>query len=349
MLILRKKKQITERMKTIKIDFKNFFEGFNKENNYFTDTLRETYDVIISNEPDFMFCSVYAPAKNVRDVSSKGDFIRKISPRLYVLLRKLYIKLYCKQEEIVQPEGDFIKILYASERVIPDMSKFDYAFSTHKDEIIGNKNHTRIPFHIVCNYPLHKYCELPYDRKIDFEKIKKEKTKFCNFLYSQDVNDRNDFFKQLSKYKKIDSPGRCMNNMEQVSNDDPRSSRVSKDWVKTKLDFLKQYKFTIAFENEMNDGWTTEKLTHPLLANSIPIYVGNKKVHEDFNTKSFINYNDFKDVDKFIKYIKKVDSNDILWRYHLEQPFFNTEEQHYFASHKRIKDKLNEIIENHIK
>jgi len=335
--------------KTIKINFSNFFEGFNKEHNYFIDTLRETYNVVISNEPEFMFCSVYAPAKKVRDVSSKGDFVRKISPRLYIMLRTLYVKFYCKQEEINVPKGNFVKILYASERVFPKMDKYDYAFSTYPEELVNHPNYFRIPFHTICNYPLHDEVDLSLERKIDFEKIKKEKTKFCNFLYSQEINQRNDFFKQLSKYKQVDAPGRCMNNMKQISNDSPRSSRVSKDWVKTKLEFLKQYKFTIAFENEIKDGWTTEKLTHPLFVNSIPIYFGNKKVDEDFNTKSFINYNDFKDMNEFIEYIKKVDTEDILWRYHLEQQFFNTKEQFYFNSHKRIKDKLNMIIEINIK
>ena len=334
---------------TIKINFQNFFENFDKENNYFTDTLRESYNVIISDEPQIMFCSVYAPAKKVRDVSSKGDFIRKISPRLYILLRNLYIKLYCKQEEIKIPKGNFITILYSSERVVPDMDEYHYALSTYAEDTINHPNHFRIPFHTICNYPLHKELTLPYKRVIDFEKIKKEKTKFCNFIYSQEINSRNEFFKLLDKYKHIDSPGRCMNNMGPISNDSPRASRVSNDWVETKLNFLKPYKFTIAYENVTEDYWTTEKLTHPLFVFSIPIYIGNKKVSEDFNTKSFINYNDFKDMNDFINYIKKVDSDDNLWKYHLEQPVFNTKEQQYFDSHKRIKDKLNKIIEENIK
>ena len=139
-----------------------------------------------------------------------------------------------------------------------------------------------------------------------------------------------------------------MNNMGPISNDNPRSSRVSKDWVKTKMDFLKQYKFTIAFENEMQDGWTTEKLTHPLFVNSIPIYIGNKKVGRDFNTKSFINYHDFKCMKDFIEYIKKVDNDENLWRFHLEQPIFDSKEQFYFSTHERIKNKLYAIIEQYL-
>lgn len=337
-------------METIKIDFQDFWEGFDKEKNYFIDTLRETYDVVISNKPDFMFYSVFPDVKKIKiDVSSKGDFIRKVSPKLYVFMKGIYSSIANRKMEINHPQGNFVKIFFDTEGVIPDMTKCDYAFSTYPKEIVNHKNYLRIPLHIICDYPIHNQIRIPFERNINFEQIKKEKTKFCNFIYSQDINKRNDFFKELSKYKSIDAPGRCMNNMEAISNEDPRSSRVSNDWVKTKLEFLKPYKFTIAFENVVRDGWTTEKLTHPFLVNSIPIYVGNEKVGKDFNTKSFINYHDFDSMKEFIEHIKKVDTNDDLWRKYLEQPIFKTKEQYDFDSHERIKNKLNEIIEKHIR
>jgi len=190
---------------------------------------------------------------------------------------------------------------------------------------------------------------LPYNRKINFKKIKKEKNKFCIFLYSQDINSRNNFYKLLNKYKKIDAPGRCMNNMPPISNKSPRESRVSKNWVKTKLDFIKNYKFTIAFENDIKNGWVTEKLTHPLLVNSIPIYIGTENVKKDFNTKCFINYADFKNTKEFIKHIIEVDNNDELYKKYLDQPIFNNKKQHYFSTKKRFEKKLYKIIDKNEK
>ena len=57
---------------------------------------------------------------------------------------------------------------------------------------------------------------------------------------------------------------------------------------KAKLNFMKMFKFNIAFENEISDGYVTEKLLHSLVAASIPIYWGTNKVKEDFNENSFI-------------------------------------------------------------
>jgi len=68
-----------------------------------------------------------------------------------------------------------------------------------------------------------------------------------------------------------------MTNSPPIKSDSPKKSRISLNWVQEKIDYLKPYKFTMAFENVSLSGWTTEKLTHPMLVNSIPIYFGDKK------------------------------------------------------------------------
>jgi alpha(1,3/1,4) fucosyltransferase len=337
--------------KKIKINFMNFWEGFNPENNFFTNLLRRNYEVVIEDNPDYLFYSVYnESSKNPKNLSKKGDFIRKISPEMYILIRKIYSKIkniFFNEKKIVHPKGNFIKIFYGAEKVKPEMSKCDFAFSVYFEEEINHPNYTRIPTHLLINFLLEDK-EMPsLKRKIDFNKVKKEKINFCNFIYHQDVYSRNKFFKRLSKYKKIDSPGRCMNNMPPIGkHENAKKSRISINWAKEKLDFLKDYKFTIAFENEVLDGYTTEKLVHPLLVNSIPIYIGNKKVGRDFNKKCFIHHNDFKNMDDLIKYIIMVDNHDDLYKKYLEQPIFRNKEQYYFNSRERIIKKLNEIIES---
>ena len=46
-----------------------------------------------------------------------------------------------------------------------------------------------------------------------------------------------------------------------------------------KLDFLRDYKFTLAVENNIWPGYTTEKLVDPMFAGSIPIYVGDPQAN----------------------------------------------------------------------
>ena len=119
---------------------------------------------------------------------------------------------------------------------------------------------------------------------------------------------------------------------------------MSQNWVLDKLDFLNKYKFTIAFENFSKSGWITEKLTHPMLVNSIPIYFGHKDVNKEFNTKSFLNYNDFNNMEEFIDYIKKVDNDDRFYEKMLREPWYKDNKLPKDFDNKRLLKRFKEIF-----
>ena len=311
--------------KTIKINFKYFGALFNPEDNFFTDILKKIYNVEINDNPDYVFYSVYPEVRGeTKDLSKKGDFVKKISPKLYILLRKLYSKfnLLFVQDKPQVPKGNFVKIFFGAEHIKPNMKECDWAFSSYFEEDINNSRYMRIPVYMISDYKLKDFGAPPFNKKINFTKLKKEKIKFCNFIYSQEIPKRNELFKLINNYKKVDSPGRCMNNMPPISRNTPKESRFSVNWVEEKLNFLKPYKFTISFENSMNSGYTSEKLTQPMLVNSIPIYIGHKDVSKEFNTKSFINYNDFSSMKEFIDFIIKVDKDDRLYEKMLKESWY---------------------------
>ena len=76
-------------MKKITIDFVDFWSGFNKENNFIYNTLKKKYDIEISKNPEYVFCSLFG---------------------------KEHIK-YNKA----------IKILLIGENISPDFNLYDYA------------------------------------------------------------------------------------------------------------------------------------------------------------------------------------------------------------------------------
>jgi len=133
--------------------------------------------------------------------------------------------------------------------------------------------------------------------------------------------------------------------MPSISDENARASRRSEKWVLTKLKFLKKYKFTIAYENFSAPGWFTEKLTHPMLVNSIPIYIGHESVKKDFNTKSFINFHDFKNMEKFIDYIIKVDNDDKLYEKILREPWYKNGKTPKDFDNKLFLKRLKKIFE----
>jgi len=191
------------------------------------------------------------------------------------------------------------RIFFGFENVRADWNICDYVVDS---DYTDHPRHKRRP--LWAGF-VKKELTLPKDVK-QFEK----KKKFCCMLVSNpNAKERIDFFHKLSEYKKVDSAGRFLNNVGHS--------------VENKKDFIKDYKFVISFENSCYPGYTTEKLIEPMLVNSIPIYWGNPSVGEDFNTKSFVNINDFKSFDEAIQYIIELDNDDQKYLELAAQPWFN--------------------------
>jgi hypothetical protein len=166
------------------------------------------------------------------------------------------------------------------------------------------------------NNPRHK--RYPLWARYDVKKLTipkdlenfKSKQKFCCMVVSNpNAKERIEFFHKLSQYKQVDSGGRYLNNIGGP--------------VPNKPEFIKDYKFVISFENSSYPGYATEKIVQPMLVNSIPIYWGDPTVGRDFNTKSFININDFASVEEAIEYIIELDKNEEKYLELASQPWLH--------------------------
>jgi len=107
-----------------------------------------------------------------------------------------------------------------------------------------------------------------------------------------------------------------------------------------KIEFLKRYKFNIAFENASLPGYTTEKLVEAMAARCLPIYWGNPLIHREFNPKSFLNYLDFPHEDALIARIVALDESDALYRQHLAETYFPHNRPNEFFNLDRVLDIL---------
>ncbi len=134
------------------------------------------------------------------------------------------------------------------------------------------------------------------------------RAKFCNFIYSNSVSLRNEMFYRLNQEQRVDSYGKVLNNMGFRAGD--------------KLQLLRDYRFTIAFENFSSKGYVTEKLLEPLASGSVPIYWGASEAQVDFNPAAFINASSFESMDALIKRILEIDQDDDALRQMAEAPVF---------------------------
>jgi len=136
----------------------------------------------------------------------------------------------------------------------------------------------------------------------------------------------------LQKYKKVDSGGKLLNNIGYLVDD--------------KVAFLRQYKFTIAFENSCYPGYTTEKILHAFIADSIPIYWGNPLISRDFSPKSFINCHDYNSFDEVIERVIEVDTNNDLYIEYLTEPPFNGNRENEYVNEDNILRRFEHIFSN---
>lgn len=219
--------------------------------------------------------------------------------------------------------GDYVRIGYYCENIQPDMQVCEWAFGVPREDLVNHPRYKRIQWHGLDPQVLVKPAAFNAGDTL------KQKKHFCNFLYSHPVPYREEFFRQLSRYKKVDAPGKSMNNMQGID-----SLYTGNIWQR-KRQFLSSYKFTIAFENYVYPGYQTEKLYDAMQANSLPIYCGDPHIDDIFNTQSFINTPD---------YIKTNDSKMVNWLQQKSQPNFKDILPSYHKSPQhRIRRKLKTI------
>ena len=146
-----------------------------------------------------------------------------------------------------------------------------------------------------------------------------KREKFCAFIVSNPKNPiRNEAFHSLNKYKKVDSAGRLFNTV----GDELFAGLGGGGGELKKHEFLKNYRFCLAYENEIGDGYVTEKLLHAKAAGCIPIYWGSSSAVTDFNPKSFINASECS-MEEMVALVKEVEEDQIKWKEMASIPLFN--------------------------
>lgn len=303
-------------MKQINIKFINFWPNFNPENHIIIKALTDIYpdttfniiNNITNNDPHILFYSVFPP----KQLSKISDTLKKY---------------------------DCIKIQISGEPFqINDDNYFIGRFPT-------NPNLKRLK---LLNYEFKGYYNGRFNcydklKNIDYSNL--NKTKFCCFITSNGgCKVRNNFFKRLCKYKKVDSCGKLFNN---VNFRLPRDNYDSTEFV----NFISKYKFIICFENSSYKYYTTEKLYNAFLGKVVPIYWGDPDVFDIYNRDAMIYLKpDRSNLNEVLNTIKKLDETPELYMEMLHAPKLNPVYQDYFENKmdeiKRFFDPFLEQIQH---
>lgn len=157
----------------IKINFTDFWKGFDKENNYFVKLLSQLYDVRISDEPDFLFYSCYGYE---------------------------YLKYKC------------IRISFISENQRPDFSGCDYALSFDINSDPRHYRLPLYRLYIDLWGQDMNALRNRSAQEIREQWKHKDKF-CCMLVSNGNSKKRINFFHRLSGVKRVDSGGRYLNNI----------------------------------------------------------------------------------------------------------------------------------------
>jgi hypothetical protein len=154
----------------------------------------------------------------------------------------------------------------------------------------------------------------------------------CAIISNPNGPVRNKFLSVLEAYMPVDYAGKYKTNVPIVS-----APYNSKEFI----DFVKQYKFIVSMENSALETYVTEKITHGMIASTIPIYWGTQCAKEFFNEKRFIQLQNDSD-DEIHSVIQR-----IMYLTHNEHAYLEMVKQHNFAGESPILVRnLNDIADD---
>jgi hypothetical protein len=160
-------------MKEIKINFVDFWPGFDKTNNYFYNLLIRKYNVSIDENPDILFYSCY-----------NKDYLNYSCPRIF----------------------------YTPENVRPDFSACDFAFSFDYNKRKNHFRLPLYSMYVELLGLLDKLETLPTrDEARNIWRAKTKFC--CMVVSNPNSPKRLEFFENLSKVKLVDSGGSVLNNV----------------------------------------------------------------------------------------------------------------------------------------
>lgn len=160
-------------MRKLKIKFLDWWTGFDSDNYLIGKILKKHYEIVESDDPDYVICSMYS---------------------------KEALKYDC------------IRIFYSGENFCPDFNLYDYAMGfecmKYGDRYIYMPNYAINPKYeedVERMLTKHTSIEIEKKNKTDFCSFVVSNAMGNPFRF--------DFFMELSKYKKVDSGGKYQNNI----------------------------------------------------------------------------------------------------------------------------------------
>lgn len=200
-----------------------------------------------------------------------------------------------------EARDEAVKIFFTGENCAPDFNACDYAISF--EYLDYGDRHFRLPLYV--SYP--GAGELETRAPVTRDQLR-QRLHFCNFIYSngraaEPIRDA--FFSALSEARFVHSAGRHLRNTESVDAFAPALGPLER-----KRRYMRDFRFSLAFENSAHPGYVTEKILDAYLAQTIPVYWGDPRITEEFNPASFVDVRRFASIDAAVAHILALNADE---------------------------------------
>ena len=119
--------------------------------------------------------------------------------------------------------------------------------------------------------------------------------------------------------------------------------RVYKGPVRSKADTLSRYSFAICFENQILDGWVTEKIFDCLAAGTVPVYLGAPDIERWVAPECFIDMRMFSGYDELRAYLHDLSPSEIDAYREAGREYFHSEQYQPFTK-QAFADIFSQIV-----
>jgi len=155
--------------------------------------------------------------------------------------------------------------------------------------------------------PSHGFTSANYPQEHLFKprKLKSSKSdqrKFCCAFISNPMSYRMGILQELSTIDSVDVFGRAVNKP-----------------IDDKFTVAQDYRFGIAFENNIYPGYVTEKMLEAYCSGTVPVYWGHDS-EEYFNPGSFINLYDYQSLQEFKNDLEEIHNDSARYEQVFSQP-----------------------------
>ena len=298
----------TSNKNSIVVAFSDMWPGFNYNNNFIIDSLRHEAKSL----------SLDITGINYTTDSNPKLLIFGPYSHTWKTVPNTIPKIYFSAENWPKPDDPQIALYITSAREednthirIPTwMMYIDWYSNTTTLPEKYEDNPIRLPIHFAIT-----------PHPITF----KDRTEFCGFVVSNPVCSlRNESFKAINDYKKVNSGGALYNNI---------GGQLSLKYAGggcgdiSKYQFFSKQQFTISFENSQAPGYITEKVLHAKMAGCVPLYWGDIDTNTDFVNGSIVNLSMFNNPEQILEVIKKLELNPELCAKIASTPILNEEKK----------------------